>query len=68
MSTSPQDILRSFDVLPERDQRIVVTEILRRTSRWESAPLSDDDLTLAADVLFKSLDEREEQDAERHQG
>ena len=65
MSATPQDILRSFDILPESDQRLVVTEIIRRTSHWESAPLSDDDLTLAADALFQSLDEREEQDAER---
>ncbi len=65
MSASPQDILRSFDFLPESEQRIVAGEIIRRTTRWDTAPLTDEELTLAAETLFLSLDEREEQDAER---
>lgn len=65
MSASPQDILRSFDFLPESEQRIVAGEIIRRTTRWDTAPLTDEELTLAAEKLFLSLDEREEQDAER---
>jgi len=48
MSSTPQDILRWFDIiLPQPDQR----------------SLTDDELCLEADILFSTLDEREEQDA-----
>ncbi|WP_428307649.1 hypothetical protein [Lacipirellula sp.] len=65
MSSSAQDLLKSFDILPEAEQRLVAGEIFRRTSQWETAPLADEELTLAAEATFLSLDEREEQDAER---
>lgn len=64
MSTSAQDILKSFDFLPESEQRLVAGEIMRRTSRWDTAPLTDDELTLTAETLFLSLDEQELQDAQ----
>lgn len=64
MSSSAQDILNFFDVLPESEQRLVVSEIMRRTSHWDSAPLTDDEMTLAAEALFLSLDERERSDAQ----
>lgn len=57
--------MRSFDILPEAEQRIVVGEIFRRTAQWETAPLADEELTLAAETTFLSLDEREERDAKR---
>ena len=59
MSASPQDILHSFDVLPEADQRVVAVEIIRRASKWESVPLTDEDLCRQADELFLALDQRE---------
>lgn len=65
MSSSAQDILKSFDILPEAEQRLVAGEIFRRTSQWESAPLADEELTIAAEATFLSLDEREEHDAKR---
>lgn len=64
MSSSAQDILRSFDILPEAEQRIVAGEIFRRTSRWETTPLADEELMLAAEGLFLSLDESEQPNAE----
>lgn len=64
MSSSAQDILNFFDVLPESEQRLVASEIIRRTSHWDAAPLADDDLTLAAETIFLSLDEREKSDAQ----
>lgn len=65
VSASPQDILKSFDFLPESEQRVVAGEIMRRTSRWDTAPLTDDELTLAAESIFLALDEREQQDGDR---
>lgn len=63
MSATPHDILRSFDILPEADQRVVAVEIFRRAAHWDAAPLSDDELCQAADDLFQAFDRREEEDA-----
>ena len=59
MSSSPQDILQIFDVLPEAQQRVVFVELCRRAAQWESTPLDDEELARAADELFQELDERE---------
>jgi hypothetical protein len=64
MQISPQDILKSFDILPEPDQRVIAAAILQRAARWESAPLSDDDLAAIADELFVELDRCEAKDGE----
>jgi hypothetical protein len=63
MSATPHDIIQSFDVLPEADQRVVAVEIFRRAAQWDSTPLTDDDLSKSADELFQALDRREEEDA-----
>lgn len=63
MPSSPQEILHSFDVLPEGDQRVVALEIIRRAAHWDSAPLSDDELNQQADALFQMLDQDEEMNA-----
>jgi hypothetical protein len=60
MSTDSQNILTVFSSLPESEQRLVAAEILRRASRWDSDPLSDDDLARVADDLFIELDREEE--------
>lgn len=63
MSTPAQEIIESFDRLPESEQREVATEILRRTLSLEVPPLSDDELVLSAEELFLELDRREAEDA-----
>jgi hypothetical protein len=62
MSSSPQDILQSFDILPEAQQRAVFVELCRRAAQWESEPMNDGELARAADELFQELDERERLD------
>jgi hypothetical protein len=60
MSTDSQNILSTFSLLPESEQRLVAAEILRRTVQWENEPLTDDDLARVADDLFLELDREEE--------
>ncbi len=62
MSSSPQDFLQSFDILPAAQQRMVFIELCRRAAQWESEPMDDDELTRAADELFQEFDERERLD------
>lgn len=62
MSLTPQDLIQSFDVLPQAQQQVVFTEICRRAAQWGSEPLGDEELCLEADAIFQMLDEREQQD------
>lgn len=59
MTRSVQELLKTFDQLPEPEKREATTEILRRVRRYDSEPLSDDELILSAEELFLSLDQRE---------
>jgi hypothetical protein len=42
MSTEGQEILASFDLLPEKEKRAVASEILRRTFILDRKPNLDD--------------------------
>lgn len=64
MSTSAQEILESFDQLPESDKQEVASEILRRTLSFDIPPLSEDELVLSAEEIFLELDRREAEDAQ----
>jgi hypothetical protein len=59
MNTQTQDILSSFDALPEVAKYEVALEILRRTKELEFPPLTDDDLVANAEAVFLELDRRE---------
>jgi hypothetical protein len=63
MLSSPQDILHSFDILPETEQRVVALEIIRRAAQWEADQVSDEELNQQADLLFQMLDQEEESNA-----
>jgi hypothetical protein len=62
MNSSVQQLLRSFDLLPEAEQRELAWEILRRTVTFDLPSLSDEELVLSAEELFLELDRREAQD------
>jgi hypothetical protein len=62
MSTAVQQILESFERLPETDQREFVSIILRRAVEMEMLPPSDQEFTWIAEELFLELDREEEQD------
>ncbi len=62
MSKSSKSILESFDELPDTEKREVASAILRRALRFDTPPLSDEDLVAQADELFRELDTREASD------
>jgi hypothetical protein len=59
MTHSVQDLLDTFDRLPEAEQREAVSEILRRVCHLDLDPLSDDELIQSAEDVFLELDRRE---------
>ena len=63
MTAQVQDMLHTFDQLPEGDKRELASEILRRTLTLDSPSLSDEQLVGAADEVFRQLDRGEVGDA-----
>lgn len=63
MTTQVQDMLHTFDLLPEGDKRELASEILRRSLTLDVAALSDEQLVGAAEELFVQLDRSEAADA-----
>ena len=61
MTTAAQNLIQSFEVLTEQDQREVLIELLRWPIEVDYQPLSDDDLRHSADQIFLEYDEREAQ-------
>jgi hypothetical protein len=59
MTTEVRNLLRSFDSLPDSEKRELAAEILRRSVRFDLLPLSDEDLTKAADDIFLAIDREE---------
>ncbi len=62
MSTNAQQLLATFDALPEVTKFEVAAEILRRTKDFEIPPLTDDELVANAEAIFLELDQREMND------
>jgi hypothetical protein len=59
MTTAVQNILHSYETLPELEKRELVYEILRRNSKRDFPSLTDEELVLNAEALFLELDQRE---------
>ena len=59
MSATVEEILDSFDHLPEAEKRELASEIIRRTVGFDLPSLTDEDLVLNAEGLFLELDQRE---------
>jgi hypothetical protein len=64
MGTPAENVIASFDQLPETEKREVTAAILRRTLQIDFPPISDDELVLRAEETFLQLDRREAEDAE----
>ncbi len=62
MNTQAQNILSSFDSLPEVTKHEVALEILRRTKDFDFPSLTDDELVANAEAVFLELDRREMND------
>ncbi len=63
MGTPAQNIIDTFDELPDAEKQEVAATILRRTLKIEFPPVSDDALVLNAEETFLELDRREAEDA-----
>ena len=55
MSRASEELLKSFDELPEPEKHEFVKLILRRSLEWRYAPLTDEELTLNAEAAFLEL-------------
>ena len=62
MTAQVQNMLHTFDLLPEGDKRDLASEILRRSLTLDAPPLSDEQLVGAAEELFLQLDRSEAAD------
>ncbi len=60
MTPATKKLLEEFDALPERDRSELVAELARRVALAPHDLPQDDDLTAAADRLFRELDRREQ--------
>lgn len=59
MTAITQEILKTFDELPDSDQIEVALAILKRIIHFDFPPLDDEDLVLNAEELFLELDQQE---------
>ena len=64
MGTPAENLIDSFDRLPDAEQREVASAILRRTLEIEFPSFSDDELVLSAEGIFLDLDRKEAEDAQ----
>jgi hypothetical protein len=59
MTVAVQNILKSYERLPEVEKRELAAEIIRRSLELNLSPLSDEDFVLNAEEIFLELDRRE---------
>jgi hypothetical protein len=65
MTANVQQLLNSFDALPDSDKHEAAVEILRRYAADRASDVSDDALVGLADELFDALDHEETRHAPR---
>jgi hypothetical protein len=63
MTAEVENILRSFESLPEADKRELVSEIIRRSLKLHAPPLSEEQFVSIAEDVFLELDRIEGDDA-----
>ncbi len=68
MTTVVQNILHSYESLPELEKRELAYEILKRSSNLDFPPLTDEELVLNAEEIFMELDQRESENGESQSG
>jgi len=59
MTRSVEELLNSFEKLPEAEKRELVSEIIKRSLTLDLPEISDDSLLAAADQIFQQLDDEE---------
>ena len=61
MTKPVEDLLESFERLPDEAKREAASEIIRRAVQFSLPPLEDEALVQAAGNVFLELDRRESQ-------
>ena len=56
MGTPAQNVIDTFDGLPDSEKREVAAAILRRSAKIEFPSISDDELVYSAEETFLELD------------
>ena len=64
MGTPAENLIDTFERLPDTEKQQVASVILRRTLQIEFPPVSDEELVLSAEETFLELDRREGEDAQ----
>lgn len=59
MTKTAQQLIKSFEALPDAEKHEVMAQLLRRLKDHPYASPSDKDLTHAADLVFREYDRRE---------
>lgn len=59
MTAEAKHLLEEFAALPEPAKREVLAELLRISRDLDYPEVSDDELTFAADAVFRTYDDRE---------
>ncbi|MGK7899182.1 MAG: hypothetical protein AB4372_37585 [Xenococcus sp. (in: cyanobacteria)] len=59
MTVLAQEILKTFDKLPNKEQIEIALQILRRLADSDFPPLTNEDIVLNAEELFLTLDQQE---------
>ena len=59
MTRSVEELLNSFEELPEEEKRVLASEIIKRSLTLDLPELGDDSLLKAADKMFLQLDNEE---------
>lgn len=67
MSTASEELLKSFDLLPEVEKHEVAKNILRRSLELLT-PMNDEELVLNAEQVFLELDRGEANDGQSQSG
>jgi hypothetical protein len=68
MALSAQQIIESFEALPESEKQKVAYEILRRSVYLDVPPLTNEELVAVAEDLFLALDARESENGSSDPG
>jgi hypothetical protein len=68
MALSAQQIIESFEGLPESEKQRVAYEILRRSVYLDVPPLTDEELVSVAEDLFLALEARESENGSSEPG
>jgi hypothetical protein len=64
MGTPAENVIATFEQLPDTEKQEVASAILRRTLKIDFPPVSDEELALSAEETFLELDRREAEDAQ----